>query len=75
MAENSTFTSILANTRFAAVNIPPQLDYVIETAANASLWTILLTTLAVLVAYDQGQYRAAQEQLENVILTELRHLS
>lgn len=54
MDTNSTgFTSPLASTKYGSVNIPPQLEYVVDAVTNASGWTIALTLLAVLVAYDQ----------------------
>lgn len=54
MDTNSTgFTSPLASTKYGSVNIPPQLEYVVDAVTNASGWTIALTILAVLVAYDQ----------------------
>ncbi|KAK3944753.1 cytochrome P450 61 [Diplogelasinospora grovesii] len=57
MDTNTTsFTSPLASVKYGAVNIPPQLEYVFETVSNASAWTIILTVLALLVAYDQFSY-------------------
>lgn len=56
-AANSTasgFTSVLASTKFAAAGLPPQIDYVIDTIASASMWTVALTVLALCVAYDQS---------------------
>ncbi|KAK3192538.1 RNA polymerase C-22 sterol desaturase [Lecanicillium sp. MT-2017a] len=58
-AANSTasgFTSVLASTKFAAAGLPPQIDYVIDTIASASMWTVVLTVLALCVAYDQISY-------------------
>jgi hypothetical protein len=55
MASNDSFTSILANTKYAAVNIPQQIDFVLDTVTNLSPWSILFTVLAVLVAYDQSE--------------------
>lgn len=55
-AANSTsggFTSMLVNSKYASVNIPPQLDYVVETISNAGFWTILFTLFALCVVYDQ----------------------
>ena len=52
--ENATsFTSPLATVRGAAANVPWQLDYVVDAVSNASGWQIVLTILALLVAYDQ----------------------
>ncbi|KAG7147474.1 Cytochrome 61 like protein [Verticillium longisporum] len=56
MDANTTFTSVLANAKFASVSIPPQVDSVIEAVSNASVWTIVFTVLALLVAYDQIGY-------------------
>lgn len=55
-AANSTgvFTSILASHKIGNVNVPPQLDVVLDTIANASVWTILATLIFVCVVYDQG---------------------
>jgi hypothetical protein len=53
MAYNATsFTSPLAE-RFAAISLPPQVDYVVEAVAAASFWTWAFTILAIAVAYDQ----------------------
>lgn len=55
--ENATsFASPLANVKYAAVNVPWQLDYVVDTVTNAKGWQIVLTILALLVAYDQCTY-------------------
>ncbi|KAF6843096.1 cytochrome p450 61 [Colletotrichum musicola] len=57
MDTNATaFTSVLANAKLGNINVPPQIDYVIERVANASAWTIFFTLLAVAVAYDQISY-------------------
>ncbi|KAJ9131583.1 Protein YIP [Pleurostoma richardsiae] len=57
MDMNSTsFPSPAANARFGSVAVPPQLEYVVDAVAQASIWTILATILAVLVAYDQISY-------------------
>lgn len=54
MATNaSSFTSPLAE-RFAAVNLPPQVEYVVDIIANAGVVTWLVTLLALAVTYDQG---------------------
>lgn len=55
---NATLTSsIWTATKLGNVNIPPQIDSVIEAVTNASSWTITLTVLAILVAYDQRTSR------------------
>jgi C-22 sterol desaturase len=58
MATNATaFTSPLASVKYGPVNIPPQLEYVVDyvsnTVSNASMWQIALTLLAIAVVYDQ----------------------
>lgn len=59
----TTFTSVLANAKLGNVNVPPQIDYMIETVTNASAWTILFTLLALAVAYDQSESRAPGRKL------------
>ncbi|KAI0387481.1 cytochrome P450 61 [Hypomontagnella monticulosa] len=57
MAANATsFTSPLADFKFAAGNLPPQVDYLLDTVANVSIATWLCTILAIAVAYDQISY-------------------
>ncbi|KAL2754584.1 hypothetical protein ACRALDRAFT_1063380 [Sodiomyces alcalophilus JCM 7366] len=53
---NATVTSIWAGTKLGNVNMPPQIDTLIEAVTNASSWTITFTILAILVAYDQLSY-------------------
>lgn len=53
---SSVFTSVLANSKYVSANIPPQLDYVIDTISTAGPWTWLFTILALCVAYDQISY-------------------
>jgi len=54
MAINATaFTSPLASVGIGAVNVPPQLEYVVELVSNASGWTIFWSLLALAVVYDQ----------------------
>lgn len=56
MASNaSSFTSPLAE-KFAAVNVnlPPHIDFVVDTISNAGILTWLATLLALAVAYDQS---------------------
>ena len=58
MASNITFASVLASTKYAAVNLPQLdsvLDAAVEVVSKASAWTIALTILAFLVAYDQSE--------------------
>ncbi|KAJ9143978.1 Cytochrome P450 61 [Coniochaeta hoffmannii] len=56
MDNATTFTSPLATVKYGAVNVPWQLDYVVDAVANAKGWQIVLTILALLVAYDQYSY-------------------
>lgn len=55
-AVNSTggFTSVLANSKYANVGIPPQLDFVIDAVSNAGIWTWIATIVAICVVYDQS---------------------
>ncbi|OAA54820.1 cytochrome p450 monooxygenase [Niveomyces insectorum RCEF 264] len=57
-AANATtaFASPLANAKYVASALPAQLEPVIDAIAQASVWTIALTFLAVAVAYDQFSY-------------------
>ncbi|SPO05818.1 probable cytochrome P450 (involved in C-22 denaturation of the ergosterol side-chain) [Cephalotrichum gorgonifer] len=56
MASNSSFTSVLASTRYAGVTLPPQVDQVVDAVVNSGPWTVVFTILAFLVAYDQINY-------------------
>ncbi|PKS08854.1 hypothetical protein jhhlp_003465 [Lomentospora prolificans] len=56
MESNTSFTSVLASSKYAGVTVPPQIDYVVEAVVNSGPWTILFTLLAILVAYDQVMY-------------------
>jgi C-22 sterol desaturase len=61
--ENATsFTSPLATVKYGAVNVPWQLDYVVDVVANAKGWQIVLTILALLVAYDQCMFSPCAEE-------------
>lgn len=52
---STVFTSVLPSFgSYAGVNLPPQVDVVLDTLSRLSGWTIALTVLAVLVAYDQS---------------------
>ncbi|KEY70879.1 hypothetical protein S7711_00725, partial [Stachybotrys chartarum IBT 7711] len=54
---STVFTSVLPSFgSYAGVNLPPQVDVVLDTLSRLSGWTIALTILAVLVAYDQISY-------------------
>ncbi|KAK4166003.1 cytochrome P450 61 [Cladorrhinum sp. PSN259] len=59
MAINATaFASPLASVGIGAVNVnvPPQLEQVVELVSKASGWAIFLTLLAAAVVYDQVSY-------------------
>ena len=54
MATNATaFTSPLASLKYGTVNVPPQVEYVVDAIAQASAWQIFFTIFGLLVAYDQ----------------------
>lgn len=55
-ANSTSFTSPLANPQNGNVNIPLQLEYVVDAISHASLWTVLWTVLAVAVVYDQSMF-------------------
>ncbi|KAH7022508.1 cytochrome P450 61 [Ilyonectria destructans] len=52
----SGFTSALANAKYPNVNIPPQLDYVVDAISNAGVWTLAFTFIAMCIVYDQLSY-------------------
>lgn len=52
---SSTFSSVLASSKFTAAGLPPQVDYVIDAVTAASPWTLLLTLFAMCVVYDQSK--------------------
>lgn len=55
MDTNSTsFASPLANPQNGNLNIPVQLEYVVDAISHASIWTVLWTVLAIAVVYDQS---------------------
>ncbi|KAK7734958.1 RNA polymerase C-22 sterol desaturase [Cytospora paraplurivora] len=55
-ANATSFTSPLANAQYGSINVPPQIEYVVDAISKASLWTVLWTLLAIAVAYDQISY-------------------
>jgi C-22 sterol desaturase len=56
-ASNATsFTSMLASSRYGGVTLPPQVDLILDTIVNLSPWTLAFTLLAICVAYDQFSY-------------------
>ncbi|TPX14972.1 uncharacterized protein E0L32_004802 [Thyridium curvatum] len=57
MSVNATsFSSPLANAKYAASGIPAQLEPVMEAISQMGIWTVALTILAVAVVYDQFSY-------------------
>ncbi|ROW02277.1 hypothetical protein VSDG_02578 [Cytospora chrysosperma] len=55
-ANATSFTSPLANAQHGSINVPPQLEYVVDAVSHASIWTVLWTLLAIAVVYDQISY-------------------
>lgn len=52
--ENITaFTSPLASANYGAINVPPQVELVVDALSRVSFWTVLWTALALAVVYDQ----------------------
>jgi C-22 sterol desaturase len=56
MAANAT-SSPLATIKFGAVNVPPQLESLVDYVSNVSIWTVLGTLFAIAVVYDQCMLR------------------
>lgn len=52
----TSFASPLATAKYVAGAFPAQLEPVIQALSQTSIWAILLTVLAVAVAYDQISY-------------------
>lgn len=50
----TSFTSPLANAQYGSINVPPQIEYVVDAISKASVWTVLWTLLAIAVVYDQS---------------------
>lgn len=55
-ANSTSFSSPLASPQNVNVNIPLQLEYVVDAISHASFWTVLWTVLAVAVVYDQSMF-------------------
>lgn len=52
--ENTTaFASPLASANYGAINVPPQVELVVDALSRVSFWTVLWTALALAVVYDQ----------------------
>ncbi|KAH8659082.1 hypothetical protein BGZ60DRAFT_117024 [Tricladium varicosporioides] len=56
VAANGSFASPLADAKYAQIVGNPQIDSIIAKVSNLSGWTIALTVLALLIAYDQSTY-------------------
>ncbi|TVY48061.1 Cytochrome P450, partial [Lachnellula occidentalis] len=54
--QNASFASPLADAKASQLVGTPQIDGILSTVSELSGWTIALTILAVLVAYDQCSY-------------------
>lgn len=56
MATNATaFASPLANANYGNMNLPPQVEYIVDAVSNVSFWTAIWTLLALAVVYDQSR--------------------
>ena len=62
-ATQSVITSIIGTANYA--NLPPQLDYVVQTLVNVSVWQVLGTVVALAVAYDQSMLKLSIDLREN----------
>ncbi len=58
-ANATSFTSQLAQVRYAAVAVPSLLEPLVDAVSRASIWTVLFTLLAVAVVYDQSMFDLA----------------
>lgn len=66
---SSAFPSMLAGSKYGNINVPPQLDMILDAVTTASPWTIILTILAMCVVYDQSTcFFFLSPQLFNLIL-------
>jgi sterol 22-desaturase len=54
-AQNASFTSPLADAKYAHIVGNSQIDGVLSTISGLSGWTIALTLFALVVAYDQSK--------------------
>ncbi|KAL2259707.1 hypothetical protein VTK26DRAFT_6520 [Humicola hyalothermophila] len=63
MAANAT-SSPLASIKYGAVNVAPQLEFVVDYVSNASTWSILATVFLTLVVYDQFVYLRNKGSIE-----------
>lgn len=54
MHPNTTsFTSPLASVNYGSINVPPQVEYVVDALSHVTFWTVFWTVLALAVVYDQ----------------------
>lgn len=53
MDNTTIFTSPLASVNHGPINVPPQVEYVVDAISNISFWTAFWTLLALAVLYDQ----------------------
>jgi hypothetical protein len=54
MVANSSFTSILANSKYAGI-AGEQVDYVLDAVTRSGPWVLFFTIVAFAVAYDQSK--------------------
>jgi hypothetical protein len=54
--QNASFASPLADAKYAQIVGNPQIDSILSKVSEISGWSVVLTVLAVLVAYDQCEY-------------------
>ncbi len=58
MAENASFVSPVADAKYAQILEDAHIDGFLATLSGLSGWTVALTLLAMMVAYDQCEYFA-----------------
>lgn len=66
--QNSSFASPLADAKASQIVGNPQIDGILSKVLELSGWTIALTILAVLVAYDQCTSSAILNLLEPLLI-------
>jgi C-22 sterol desaturase len=64
--QNASFASPLADAKYAKISGNEQFDGLLASLSETSRWTIILTLLAILVAYDQ-----CKEMMPKVMRTSL----
>lgn len=50
------FASPLASVNYGSINVPPQIEYVVDALSRISFWTVFWTILAIAVVYDQRKF-------------------